>query len=63
MSDFSIYSTKSKYYDNSRKLVVGKMKDETVGVAIKEFVRDVFMYSFVRDVTKDVFIFGKWLAS
>ena len=34
MLDFSDYSTKSKYYDNSRKLVVGKMKDEIVGVAI-----------------------------
>ena len=37
MFDFSNYSTKSKYYDNSNKLVVGKMKDETVGVAIEEF--------------------------
>ena len=36
--DFSNYSTKSKYYDNSNKLVVGKMKDETAGVAIEEFV-------------------------
>ena len=34
MFDFSNYSTKSKYYDNSKKLVVGKMKDEIVGVAI-----------------------------
>ena len=32
------YPTKSKYHDNSNKLVVGKMKDETVGVAIEEFV-------------------------
>ena len=39
MFDFSNYSTKSKYYNNSNKLVVGKMKDETAGVAIKEFVR------------------------
>ena len=39
MIDFSDYSTKSKYYDNSNKLVVGKMKDETVGVVIGEFVR------------------------
>ena len=30
----SNYSTKSKYYDNSNKLVTGKMKDETGGVAI-----------------------------
>ena len=38
MFDFTDYSTKSKYYDNSNKLVVGKIKDETAGVAIKEFV-------------------------
>ena len=38
MFDFSNYSTKSKY-DNSNKLVVGKMKDELGGVAIKEFIR------------------------
>ena len=36
--DFSNYSTKSKYYDNSIKLVVGKMKDEAASVAIQEFV-------------------------
>ena len=30
--DFSNYSNKSKYYDNSNKLVVGKMKDETASV-------------------------------
>ena len=39
MSDFSNYSTKSKYYDISNKLVTGKMKDETAGVAIEEVVR------------------------
>ena len=38
MFDFSNYSTKSKYYDNSNKLVVGKMKGEAVGVAIENFV-------------------------
>ena len=38
MLDFSNYSTNLKYYDNSSKLVVGKMKDETAGVAIEEFV-------------------------
>ena len=35
---FGNYSTKSKYYDNSKKLVIGKMKDKTGRVAIKEFV-------------------------
>ena len=38
MFDFSNCSTKSKYYDNSNKLVISKMKDETVGIAIEEFV-------------------------
>lgn len=34
MLDFRNYSSKSKYYDNSNKL----MKDKTRGVAIKESV-------------------------
>ena len=38
MFDFSNYSTKLKYYDSLNKLVVGKIKDETAGVAIEEFV-------------------------
>ena len=38
MFHFSKYSTKSKYYDYSSKLVVGKMKGETGGITIKEFV-------------------------
>ena len=48
MFDFSNYSTESKYYDNSNKLVVGKMKDETAGVAIEEFVElKPKMYSYL----------------
>ena len=38
MFPFSNYLTKSKYYNNSKKLIIGKMKDETGGVAIEEFV-------------------------
>ena len=38
MFDFSNYLSKSKYYDNSNILVIGKMKDEAGGVAIKEYV-------------------------
>ena len=38
MFDFSNYSAKLNCYDDSNKLVVGKMKDETGGVAIEEFV-------------------------
>ena len=50
MFDFSNYSTKSKYYDNSNKLATGKMKDKTGGIAIEEFVRlKAKMYSFLVD--------------
>ena len=38
MFAFSNYSTNSKYYDNSNKLVIGKIKGETRGVASEEFV-------------------------
>ena len=38
MFDFRNYWTKSKYYDNPNKLVVGETKDETADVAIEEFV-------------------------
>ena len=37
MFDFSSHLIRSKY-DNSSKLVIEKMKDETGGVAIEEFV-------------------------
>ena len=37
MFDFSNYSAKSKYHDDSNKLVIGKMKDETAGFVIEEF--------------------------
>ena len=50
MFDFSNQSTESKYYNNSNKLVIGKMKDETGAVEIKEFVGlKPKMYSFLMD--------------
>ena len=50
MFDFSNYSTNSKYYDNSNKLVIGKMKDKTAGSANKEFVElKPKIYSFLVD--------------
>ena len=50
MFDFSNYSSKLKYYDNSNKLGIGKMKDETAGVAVEEFVRlKPKMYSYLFD--------------
>ena len=51
MFDFSNYSAKSKYYDDSNKLVVGKMKNEIVDVSVKKFVGlKPKMYSFLVDV-------------
>ena len=38
MFDFSNYSIKPKYYENSKKLVVAKMKDESGGVAIEDLL-------------------------
>ena len=54
MFDFSNDSTKWKYYDNSNKLVIGRMKDETGGVAIEEFVGlKSKMYSFLVENNKE----------
>ena len=53
MLDFINYMTKSKYYYDSNKLVVGKMKDETGGVAIEEFFGlKPKIYSFLVDDIK-----------
>ena len=37
MFDFSNYLAKSKRYDNSNKLVIGKINKKATGVAIEEF--------------------------
>ena len=50
MFDFNNYSTKSKYYNDLNRLVIGKIKDETAWVGIKEFVGlKRKMYSFQAD--------------
>ena len=47
---FSNYSTKSKYYDDSNKLVIGQMKDESGSVAIEEIVGlNSKVYSYLVD--------------
>ena len=47
MFDFSKYLNKSNSYNDSNILVIGKMKDETSGVVIEEFVGlKPKMYSF-----------------
>ena len=44
------YSTKSKYYDDSKELVVGKMKDNTASDAVEKFAGlKPKMYSFLVD--------------
>ena len=50
MLDFSNYSAKSSDYDDSNKLVVGRIKDKTGRVAIVKFVGlKPKMYSFLVD--------------
>ena len=50
---FSKYSTKSKYYDNLNKLIIGKMEDQTEGVEIEEFVGlRPKIYSFLVDISE-----------
>ena len=50
MFDFSIYSDKSKYYDDSNKLVIGKMRDDISDVALEEFSElKSKMNSFLKD--------------
>ena len=39
MSDFNDCPPKSKYYNDSKKSVTGKMKNETASVAVKEIVQ------------------------
>ena len=44
------FSTRSKYYDNWKNSVVGKIKDETASVRIKYFVGlKLKMYLFLVD--------------
>ena len=48
MFDFSNHSTKSKYYDDSNKLVIRKMKNKIGGFVTEEFVGlKPKMYSFL----------------
>ena len=62
MLDSSNDSFKSKYYDNSNKLVIGKMKDETIGVAIEEFVwLKPKMYSFLVDESEHRKVKGAYI--
>ena len=63
MFDFSNYIAKSKYYDDSNKLRVGKIKDETAGFAINEFVgKKPKMYSFlVEDSSENKIAQDMWI--
>ena len=48
--NFKNYSARSKYYDDSSTLFVGRMEDETAGTAIEEFVGlKQKIYSFLVD--------------
>ena len=50
MFDLSNYSAKSKYYEDSNKLVVDKNKYQTASVGFKEFVElNLKVYSVLVD--------------
>ena len=54
MFHFSNYSAELKYYDDSNKLLVGKMKDEPSSVSIEEFAGlKPKIYSFLVDDSSD----------
>ena len=54
MFDFGDFSAKSKYYDDSSKLVFGKMKEGTGGIVTEEFVRlKPRMYLFLVNNSSD----------
>ena len=54
MFSFSNYFAKSKYHNELNALVVGKMKDEMGGIAIKEFVRlRPKIYSILAEISKE----------
>ena len=47
--DFSDYSKESKFYDDSNKKVIGKMRDEMGGKVVSEFIGlKSKMYSLIR---------------
>ena len=51
--DNSDYSKDSKYFDNTNKKVIGKIKDEAAGVPICEFIGlPSKMYSYMKDNQK-----------
>ena len=65
MFDFSNYSSRSKYYDDTNALVFRKMKDEMGGVTIKKVVglktkmysillSDSYEYRKAKNVNKNV---------
>ena len=53
--DFSGYPIDSKYYDNTNRKFLGKMKDEFNGIKIAEFVRlKIKMYSLINIDDKEL---------
>ena len=53
MFDFSNCSTKSKYYNDSNELLIGKIKDETGDSAIEGFAGlKPKMYSILVDISE-----------
>ena len=60
MFDFRNYSNKPKYYDDSNKLVISKMKDETASATIEKIVEfKPKMYLFLIDGNTTIVIIKK----
>ena len=54
MFDFSNYLKDSKFFDQTNKKVIGKMKDESEGKIIGEFVGLKSKMHFMKDMVKNL---------
>ena len=62
MFDFSNYSKDSKFFDETNKKVIGKMKDEFDGVIVVEFIGlRSKMYSMKKLMVKNVIQQKEWV--
>ena len=64
MFDFSNYSKDSKFFNETNKKVIGKMKDEFGGVIVTEFVGlKSKMYSIKKLMVKNIIQQKEWVTT
>ena len=62
MFDFSNYSKDSKFFNETNKKVIGKMKDEFGGVIVNKFARlKSKMYSIKKLMVKNIIQQKEWV--